>query len=138
MTLNCSHILAETICGYSADAVITVTSKNGEKSFFKVGTAETAEKHEKGLMHCKELKKGTGLFFVFNDDREHFFWMKNTLIELAIIYIDRDFKVVSVKKGKPMSEATIPSIYPSRYVFEVNWIEGAKILPGDKITFKMN
>lgn len=88
-------------------------------------------------MQCSELKKGTGLFFIFNDDREHFFWMKNTTIELAIIYIDRDFKVVSVRKGKPLDETLLPSGKPSRYVLEINWEEGRKVMQGDKVSFKM-
>jgi uncharacterized protein len=136
-TLLFSVISAEEICSYPAEAEITITSKTGDKISFVVGIAETPAEHEKGLMHCPELKKGKGLFFIFNDDREHFFWMKNTTVELAIIYIDRDFNVVSIKRGKPLSETTLPSIFPSRYVLEVNWAEGVKILSGDKVSFKM-
>ncbi|HQN73902.1 MAG TPA: DUF192 domain-containing protein, partial [bacterium] len=65
-----------------------------------------------------------------------FFWMKNTTVELAIIYIDRNFNVVSIKRGKPLSEATLPSIFPSRYVLEVNWAEGKKIVPGDSVDIR--
>jgi len=137
VTLLFSAIFAEDVCGYRIDATVSVTSKTGEKSSFNVGIAETPQKHEKGLMHCSELKKGAGLFFIFNDDREHFFWMKNTTIELAIIYIDRDFKVVSVRKGKPLDETLLPSGKPSRYVLEINWEEGRKVMQGDKVSFKM-
>ncbi|HPV22120.1 MAG TPA: hypothetical protein PK102_10855, partial [bacterium] len=62
-TLLFSVISAEDICSYPAEAEITVTSKTGAKISFAVGIAETPAEHEKGLMHCAELKKGKGLFF---------------------------------------------------------------------------
>jgi len=95
-------------------------------------------KHQKGLMDCASLKKGTGLFFIFNDDAPRYFWMKNTSIELAVIYIDRDFRIVSIRRGTPLSERTMPSIFPARYVLEINWNESLKMKPGDKVSFAMN
>ena len=130
-------ISAENICGYPKDATVEVTSATGEKKFFSVGIAETDALHEKGLMYCKKMEKNQGLFFIFDNDRQRFFWMKNTTIELAVIFIDRDFNVVSVRRGVPLSKTTLPSIKPVRYVLEVNWSEGAKILPGDKVKLKM-
>ena len=130
-------ISAENICGYPKDATVEVTSDRGEKKFFSVGIAETDSLHEKGLMYCKKMEKNQGLFFIFDNDRQRFFWMKNTTIELAVIFIDRDFNVVSVRRGVPLSKTTLPSIKPVRYVLEVNWSEGAKILPGDKVKLKM-
>jgi uncharacterized protein len=132
-----SAISAEDICGYKVDATVEIISKTGEKTLFSVGIADTPQKHEKGLMFCKELKKGRGLLFIFNDDRQHFFWMKNTPVELAIIYINREFKIVSVRRGEPFSQKTLPSIFESRYVLEINWMEGKKIVPGDSVKFKM-
>lgn len=104
-----------------------ITAKQQRRISDAAFIADTPQKHE----------KGRGLFFIFNEDRQHFFWMKNTPIELAIIYINSDFKVVSVRKGEPFSEKTLPSIFESRYILEVNWAEGGKILPGDKVFFKM-
>ena len=130
-------ISAENICGYPKDATVEVTSATGEKKFFSVGIAETDSKHEKGLMYCKKMEKDQGLFFIFDNDAERFFWMKNTTIELAVIFIDRDLNVVSVRHGVPLSKTTLPSVKPVRFVLEVNWSDGAKILPGDKIKLKM-
>jgi uncharacterized membrane protein (UPF0127 family) len=133
-----SVISAETICSYNPDATISINTSTKEKLSFTTGIAETDEKHVKGLMNCKELKKGTGLFFIFNDDAPRYFWMKNTSLELAIIYIDSDYKVISIKKGIPFNESTLPSIFPARFVLEINWNESGRIKPGDKISFKMN
>ena len=130
-------ISAENICGYPKDATVEVTSATGEKKFFSVGIAETDSKHEKGLMYCKKMEKDQGLFFIFDNDAERFFWMKNTTIELAVIFIDRDFNVVSVRRGVPLSKTTLPSVKPVRFVLEVAWEAGKSILPGDKIKLKM-
>ena len=130
-------ISAENICGYPKDATVEVTSQTGEKKFFSVGIAETDSLHEKGLMYCKKMEKNQGLFFVFDNDRQRFFWMKNTTIERAVIFIDRDFNVVSVRHGVPLSKTTLPSVKPVRYVLEVAWEAGKSVLPGDKVKLKM-
>ena len=114
-----------------------MTSQTGEKKFFSVGIAETDSKHEKGLMYCRKMEKDQGLFFIFDNDQQRFFWMKNTTIELAVIFIDRDFNVVSVRRGVPLSKTTLPSVKPVRFVLEVNWETGKSVLPGDKIKLKM-
>lgn len=137
VALQFSLISAEEICGYKPQATVSIRRSEGNSKNFTVGIADTPQKYEKGLMYCKELKNGTGLFFIFNNDRLHYFWMKNTPLTLAIIYIDHKFTVVSVGKGTPMSTKMVPSLKPVRYVLEVNWEEGKDIKPGDKIVFKM-
>ncbi len=130
-------ISAEDICGYKPQATVSIKNSQGIERSFEVGIADTPAKYERGLMHCKELKKGSGLFFIFNQDRLQYFWMKNTLIPLAIIYIDKNFEVVSVGRGVPLSTKMVPSFKPARYVLEVNWEEGKDVKPGDKAVFKM-
>lgn len=127
--------MAETVCGYPREAIVTILSRDGGKKIFSVGIAEKEAEHEKGLMFCRDLKPKRGLFFIFDDEEKHFFWMKNTPVELAIIYINRNFKVVSVQKGRPFSENLLPSVYPAKFVLEVNWNEGVSIFPGDKVVF---
>ena len=135
--LNFFLISAENICGYPKDATVEVTSATGEKKFFSVGIAETDSKPETGLMYCRKMEKDQGLFFIFDNDQQRFFWMKNTTIELAVIFIDRDFNVVSVRRGVPLSKTTLPSVKPVRFVLEVNWETGKSILPSDKVKLKM-
>lgn len=88
-------------------------------------------------MYCKKMEPDQGLFFIFEEERPHFFWMKNTLIELAVIFADRDFNVISVRRGVPLSKTTLPSVKPSKFVLEVSWDAGKSVLPGDKIKLKM-
>ena len=136
--LNFFLISAEDICGYPKEASVEITSRTGAKKIFSVGIAETEKEHEQGLMFCKKMEQNQGLFFIFDVERPHFFWMKNTLIELAVIFADRDFNVIAVRKGVPLSKTTLPSVKPSQFVLEVNWEAGKSVLPGDKIRLKMD
>ncbi len=58
--------------------------------------ALTREEHSRGLMFRKELKKDRGMLFVFKDDGEKSFWMKNTFVELDIVFLDKDLQVMKV------------------------------------------
>ena len=43
--------------------------------------ADTPQKHQKGLMFVTELPENKGMLFVFDQEQDQFFWMKNTLID---------------------------------------------------------
>ena len=130
-----SIILAEKTCGYEIKSKVSIVSSTGKKQVFKVGIADTSPKHQKGLMFCDKLDKKTGLLFIFNSDLVHYFWMKNTKVELAIIYIDKNGNIVSIRKGEPYNEQMLSSFFPVRYVLEINWKESLNIKTGDKVIF---
>lgn len=74
-----------------------------------------------GLMYRHQLDKNKGMLFVFPDNAQRNFWMKNTPIPLDIIYIDAEQKIVHIAADtKPYSESEIPSIKPAKYVVELN------------------
>ncbi|HOW52409.1 MAG TPA: DUF192 domain-containing protein [bacterium] len=110
---------------------------DGSSLSFRVGIADTTPLHRKGLMECPTLPNSRGLLFIFSDLQERSFWMHHTKMPLAIVYIGDDMKVVSVQRGEPDSERSLPSKRPARYVLEVNWLEGSGIKPGElvKISF---
>jgi len=88
---------------------------------FIVELAITSEEHSKGLMFRKNLPKNTGMLFLFEDEAYRFFWMKNTFIALDIIFLNNSWNVVDIYPfAKPLSEKTIISKFPARYVLEVN------------------
>lgn len=97
----------------------TVAMKLGSETF-RLEIADTPRKQQLGLMHRKSLPADRGMLFVFEDDRERAFWMKNTHIPLDIVYADANGKVVSVKPMKPMDESSVPSDGPARYAVEIN------------------
>lgn len=60
--------------------------------------AVTAAERSLGLMYRKALTKDHGMLFVFPEEGRHRFWMKNTRIELDIIFIASDLRVVSISR----------------------------------------
>ena len=101
-----------------ADAY-TVEMKIGSGTFH-VEIADTVRKQQLGLMHRKSMPADHGMIFVFPDERERSFWMKNTHIPLDIIYADAKGKVISVKQMKPLDESPVPSDGDAKYAVELN------------------
>ena len=101
-----------------------------------VEVADREEQRQRGLMFRKELVEGTGMLFVFPQERILSFWMKNTLIPLSIGYFDRNRKLVDIQKMNPESIIVkdselkrYPSQFPAQYALEVpqGWFEKHKI-----------
>jgi uncharacterized membrane protein (UPF0127 family) len=65
---------------------------------FESEIAVTAAERSRGLMQRESLPKDRGMLFVFPEEGLHRFWMKNTLIELDIIFIGADHRVVSISR----------------------------------------
>ena len=100
--------------------------------------AATPESRTRGLMYRHELADGHGMLFIFDEDANHEFWMKNTLIPLDMIFITIDGHVAGVhKNATPLSTAQISVGTPSRYVLEVpgGWAERRGVAVGDRVEF---
>lgn len=97
---------------------------------FTLELAATPRTQQLGLMHRKTMPQDHGMLFVFEDEQERSFWMKNTLIPLDIIYADAKGKVVSVKQMRPLDETSVPSDGPAKYAVELN--QGAAARAGVK------
>lgn len=84
-------------------------------------------------MNVEELDPQEGALFDYSDEpqAELSFWMKDTTIPLLICFVNESGKVISVHKGKPLSEEMITeSSEFVAYVIEVGIYE--KINPGDQ------
>lgn len=74
-----------------------------------------------GLMYRNSIKDSQGMLFIFPNEIERNFYMKNTRIPLDIIYVSSDKKIVSIQKNaKPFDETSLPSFKPAKYVLEIN------------------
>ena len=89
-----------------------------------VELAITPQEREKGLMEREVLEDNNGMLFVFSDEGEYSFWMKNMEISLDIIWIDADGNVVYfVENVSPCVQSPCQTYSPNRdalYVLEVN------------------
>ena len=124
--------------------------KEGELSIFdskneplKVGLdieiADTDFDIQTGLMYRNTMATKQGMLFVFEEERERFFYMKNTRIPLDIVYINANRNIVSFQKNaQPFNEASLPSNAPAKYVLEINagLADTWALNVGDSISFK--
>ena len=88
---------------------------------FKVKIVSDNKSREKGLMFVENLPEKYGLLFIFNRERVATMWMKNTLIPLDMLFIDKNNKIVRIARStKPLSEDIISSRYKVKSVLELN------------------
>ncbi|MDD2697122.1 MAG: DUF192 domain-containing protein [Candidatus Pacebacteria bacterium] len=92
---------------------------------FQVEIADNSLERSQGLMFRQKLDSDKGMLFIFENEGEYPFWMKNTLIPLDIIWINGDKEVVFISENAQpcMEEFSCPSINPgknARYVLEIN------------------
>jgi uncharacterized membrane protein (UPF0127 family) len=86
----------------------------------RVEIARTDEERQRGLMFRRDLPKDTGMLFVFAEEDDHTFWMRNTYLSLDMIFIGGDRTVAGVvSNATPQSDAVRGIGKPSKYVLEV-------------------
>ncbi len=85
-----------------------------------VEVAEDDYLRAKGLMFREDLPETQGMLFIFNEEKERYFWMKNTPVSLDIIFVDKAFKIIKIHKDTtPYSQSNYGSGLPAKYVVEV-------------------
>ncbi len=72
---------------------------------YKVELARTPEEQAQGLMFRESLPPRAGMLFLFSDNAVHQFWMKNTMIPLDMVWMDREGKVLFVSADTPPCKA---------------------------------
>lgn len=101
-----------------------LTLKSNDKDVaLTIEVADSEEEREQGLMGREKLDDGTGMWFVFEDEKVQYFWMKNMKISIDIIFLDKDKKAVKFYENlKPCAMEKCPSyssISPAMYALEV-------------------
>lgn len=92
-----------------------------ENHQFHVDIADTTEKRTIGLMFRDKMGADSGMLFVFDDEIERAFWMKNTLIPLDMLFIDRSGKIIHIHESAiPHDLTPVPSKGPAFAVLEIN------------------
>ncbi len=94
--------------------------ENG-KARFAIELADTFDERAKGLMFRTKMARYSGMLFVYPEPSSVTFWMKNTLIPLDMIFLDKTGLVTRVhEKASPQSLATIPGGDNVLAVLEIN------------------
>src|SRR5437762_1153753 len=107
----------------------------------RVELAQTPTQREIGLMHRTKLPKDYGMLFVFPQEQGLEFWMKNTLVDLDMVFLDHEGKITALHERVPRSSADTPEDKLARrsglaqYVLELPSGAGVrhKLKPGQKL-----
>jgi len=107
-----------------------------------VTIADTAEERRQGLSGVSKLPDREGKLFIFDEEGNYGFWMKDMSIPIDILWINNNMEIVHIEKNvKPES---YPAIYnspkPARFVLEFNafFADTFKIEVGDRVTIPAN
>jgi uncharacterized protein len=106
---------------------------------FDVWVADTPERGEQGLMFVRDLPAERGMIFPFPKPRVVTFWMKNTYIELDMLFIAAGGRVVKIiDRAPPLRRDLLSSEVPVAAVLELRGGEagllGLKV--GDRVSWK--
>ena len=95
---------------------------------YNIELAKTTAQKTKGLSGRETLCKNCGMLFSFGFETNLPFWMKNTLIPLDMIWLDKNGKIVDIQT---VTETNSTKIYqnqiPAQYVLELNANDSQKI-----------
>lgn len=113
----------------------------GARAVARVEVSADPAARERGLMGRDVLPPDSGMLFVYPDDRDLAFWMKNCRSPLAAAFLDREGKVLNVREMAPgagVPDDDLPrygSAGPARYVLEMEggWFARKGIGPGDRV-----
>jgi uncharacterized protein len=107
---------------------------------FDVWLAITPAEKAQGLMFVRDLPADRGMLFLYDQPTEAGIWMKNTYIELDIVFIAVDGKIVRIaERARPHSLETISPGGLVSAVLELKGGEAARrgLKPGDKATWTL-
>lgn len=95
-----------------------------ETTCLKVEIAQTNAELERGLQYRQSMPRDEGMLFVFPQNVEAGFWMKNTLLPLDMIWLNESRRIVYIEKNAPPClQEKCPVYGPKesiRYVLETN------------------
>ena len=110
----------------------------------RANVVDTPASREKGMMCLTKLKSDYGMLFVFPQEMDLNFWMKNTLVSLDMVWIGADKKVTVVHDHMKQSTVDTPDdmVATARghglYVLELPAGAAArrKLKAGDQLKFE--
>jgi uncharacterized membrane protein (UPF0127 family) len=97
--------------------------------------AVTPQQQQTGMMFRRAMGPNEGMLFVNDGKDVRCFWMRNTLIPLAIAFIADDGTIVNIAEMKPQSDQSHCSAQPVRFALEMNagWFAKRGFKAGSKL-----
>ena len=97
--------------------------------------ARTPAQQQTGMMFRTTMAAHEGMLFVFDDVGPRCFWMRNTLIPLAIAFVADDGTIVNIAEMSAKSDQSHCASQPVRFALEMNqgWFSKRGIKAGFKL-----
>ena len=101
---------------------VTIDASGGREVEVRLEVADTEPERQLGLMGRTALPEDRGMLFVFDEEQELSFWMKDTLIPLSVAFMDSEGRIVDIQDMKPLDDDPphYVSAEPAQYALEVN------------------
>jgi uncharacterized membrane protein (UPF0127 family) len=114
---------------------LTFVNKDGTEVDLLVETADAPEERSVGLMSRERLPEDQGMLFVFEQEGQHTFYMRNTLIPLSIAFIEGEGAVIEIEDMEPLTETLHSADEPYLYAIEANqgWFARNGIAAGSEV-----
>ncbi len=88
---------------------------------FSVEVSDDERERAVGLMHRESMASSAGMLFVYQRPQALSFWMRNTLIELDMLFVDPTGVIRHIHhRAQPLDETPIPGGDGLTHVLEIN------------------
>jgi hypothetical protein len=88
---------------------------------FSVEIADTEDERAHGLMDRRQMASSAGMLFVYDQPKHVYFWMKDTLIPLDMVFADAEGRVTKVHGNAiPEDRTPIDGGENVMFVLEIN------------------
>jgi uncharacterized membrane protein (UPF0127 family) len=99
---------------------ITFVSKEGDEIDLFVEVVDTPEKRGRGLMFRQSMAENQGMLFVFEQEGQYSFYMRDTPLPLSIAFIEGEGDIIEIEDMQPLTEDLHSPDEPYLYAVEVN------------------
>ncbi|MCF6270722.1 MAG: DUF192 domain-containing protein [Melioribacteraceae bacterium] len=127
---------------FKKDGELTFQSAEGNYiSKIDIEIADNDDKRTHGLMDRLSMEENHGMLFIFPYETIQSFWMKNTVIPLDIIFVNKENVIVTIHTDTvPFDTGQYRSTKPAIMVVEVvaGYTDLYEINVGDKIVWRRN
>ena len=119
---------------------LRITNSDGVTVTYNIEIARTSLQMKRGLMFKDHMPENQGMLFIYKPERVATMWMKNTILSLDMLFIDKNGVIVNFAENTtPYSLSTISSGKPVMAVLELNagQIQLNQFAIGDQVTHSL-
>lgn len=106
----------------SKSPVVAIDTSDKGSVRVRAEIADDTNEMTRGLMGRTALAEDAGMLFVYPEEQDLSFWMKDTLIPLSIAFMDSEGRIVDIQDMKALDDELphYTSAEPAQYALEVN------------------